>query len=462
MENTEFRGMNDGIILYILKSGDRHTDELKSIIDDLFFEIKVGTLYSVITRLKNQKYINEYRSSSDGSRRKYFTLTKSGKDYFEKEFAEKFANAPIVDERFARIIQQPVTKKEPKLAIDKRQLNFQEYVNNVSRDEFNSPIGEIDFSSVTDFDSFNVVSQPNENKPDINDNTPQNIDGDVADHTEEEPTVVDEPAVEVEEREPIVEIPVTVNNSVNPYVPLNSARDVKPPEKREIDYDSVTDTSFEYKSVLNSLFPKKNSVDFNVYKPYNENSESDTPSEDNSANETPITSSPNDFDDIYSYAERDGILIRSSSDTNRYQGSKILCNLLRFHSSIVWYAFVLIEYLLLSLFFSGAVAFSGDVFAKICILTAVVPILSIIVYLLNTRYTVKDLPRFKDVIEIALIIAISAIIIIIAVSSIIQIDYSDVSEIFYSIIVPSLIAVNIPVYYVIKYFLSRLDFYQTI
>ncbi|MBO7214662.1 MAG: hypothetical protein J6V66_04110, partial [Clostridia bacterium] len=37
MENTEkFRGKTNGIILFILLGGDRHTDELKDIIDNKF------------------------------------------------------------------------------------------------------------------------------------------------------------------------------------------------------------------------------------------------------------------------------------------------------------------------------------------------------------------------------------------------------------------------------------------
>ena len=68
--NEKFRGQTDSIILFILSKGARHADELKIIIDEYFTGVKIGTLYSIITRLKNQKLITEYRASSfDGSRR---------------------------------------------------------------------------------------------------------------------------------------------------------------------------------------------------------------------------------------------------------------------------------------------------------------------------------------------------------------------------------------------------------
>ena len=74
--NEKFRGQTDGIILFILSKGERHADELKVIIDEYFAGVKIGTLYSIIARLKTQNLISEYRASSiNGSRRKYFKLT---------------------------------------------------------------------------------------------------------------------------------------------------------------------------------------------------------------------------------------------------------------------------------------------------------------------------------------------------------------------------------------------------
>lgn len=442
MENNEFRGMNDGIILYILKSGDRHTDELKNIIDELFFEIKVGTLYSVIKRLQTQKHIDEYRSSSDGSRRKYFTLTDQGREFFETEYSSKFTNAPLVEERVARLVQQPIAKKEPKPTTDKKQSLFQEYVKNIQNDEFNSPISDDSLSKITNFDNFKIDDEP---LTQSNGYTQQN-NNDVFE----------------EVRESVVEENIEIKPSCNPYMPIyNEPKEQYEPKKREIDYDSVTDTSFEYKSVLNDLFPKKNTVEqsFNVYQPYTE----DEPEEPYTAAEYSQNSENfSNFDDIYTYAEKDGIKIKTSSDTNRYQGSRILNNLLRFHTSIIWYGLLILEYLILSLFFSGGVSFNGSFFGKVCLFATVVPIISFIVYIVDTRYTVKDLPRFKDVIEIALIISISAIIIIIALSGILEINYKSISDVYYGIIVPCLIAANIPIFIVIKYFLAKLDFYQTI
>ena len=434
MENNEFRGLNEGVILYVLKSGDRHTDEIKSIIDGTFFEIKVGTLYSIITRLKNQKYINEYRSSSDGSRRKYFALTSDGVTYFNNTYGEKFSKAPKLEVRTERVTQEQTIIKREKKQPTKKVDVYENFVKNVQNEEVASQINEIDFSKITNFDDLNVYES-------ISVETPTEI------------KTVNEVEVNVDVKQEKPE-PKKINPDIPSYTPPLEV------PKPEIDYDSVNNVNLEYKSVLNSLFPKNTATNqnFSVYQPYEEAVLQEKPIETDVKNNV----IKEDFDDIYTFAEKDGIKIKTSSDTNRYEGSKILHNLLRFHTSLVWYGLVVIEYLLLSLFMSKYVPFYSGNLGKIFILTAIIPILTLIIYVTNTRYAVKDLPRFKDVIEISLIIAISAIIIVIALSSILEIDFKNMVEVYNNLITPILLLINIPMFYVIKYFLSNLDYYQVI
>ena len=94
--NEKYRGQKDGIILFILSKGERHADELKIIIDEYFSGVKIGTLYSIIARLKTQNLISEYRASSiDGSRRKYFKLTDKGLKAFNENYSEFFVDCTV-------------------------------------------------------------------------------------------------------------------------------------------------------------------------------------------------------------------------------------------------------------------------------------------------------------------------------------------------------------------------------
>ena len=178
--------------------------------------------------------------------------------------------------------------------------------------------------------------------------------------------------------------------------------------------------------------------------------------------EISTTLNKEDFDDIYSFAEKDGIKIKTSSDTNRYEGSKLLHNLLKLHTSLIWYGLVVVEFLLLALFMSSVIPFDAGHFGMICLFAAAIPVLALVVYLLNTRHSVKDLPRFKDVIELSLIIAISAIIVTIALSSILEVDFKNISDVYYYIITPVLVIINVPLYFVVKYTLAKSEHYQTI
>ena len=85
---------------------------------------------------------------------------------------------------------------------------------------------------------------------------------------------------------------------------------------------------------LNKLFPKSNAT----YEP-----EIEQPVAEIQENTS------TDFTNVYEFSEQENIKIRTSSDTNRYQGTKILVNKLRFHSSLITLALSIIEYLILSL-----------------------------------------------------------------------------------------------------------------
>ena len=91
--NSEMlRGHIDTIILLSLVDGDRDSNEIRSDIEkksDNRYSVKQGTFYSAMKRLTKQNYIKEYRSSSsDGIRRKYYSLTEKGKRFLDKNREE--------------------------------------------------------------------------------------------------------------------------------------------------------------------------------------------------------------------------------------------------------------------------------------------------------------------------------------------------------------------------------------
>lgn len=97
------RGHINTIILRSLYDRDKYGYEIMSDIEQKShgqYSLKQPTLYSALKRLENQGYIKAYWKTdevSNGGRRKYFTLTESGKEITEKNLAEWEYSRTIID-----------------------------------------------------------------------------------------------------------------------------------------------------------------------------------------------------------------------------------------------------------------------------------------------------------------------------------------------------------------------------
>ncbi|MCL2154386.1 MAG: PadR family transcriptional regulator [Leptospirales bacterium] len=86
------RGHTDTVVLSVLLKGDSYGYKIhKSIIDKLGgeYELKEATLYSSYKRLESDGYIISYWGDETlGSRRKYYSITDSGKELFRQSKAD--------------------------------------------------------------------------------------------------------------------------------------------------------------------------------------------------------------------------------------------------------------------------------------------------------------------------------------------------------------------------------------
>jgi PadR family transcriptional regulator PadR len=82
------RGHTDTIILNILRQGDSYGYEIYKKIIKLSgnqYELKEATLYTAFRRLEQDEYIISYwGDETQGGRRKYYCITDSGKELYEK------------------------------------------------------------------------------------------------------------------------------------------------------------------------------------------------------------------------------------------------------------------------------------------------------------------------------------------------------------------------------------------
>lgn len=258
--------------------------------------------------------------------------------------------------------------------------------------------------------------------------------------------------------------------------------------------DGTTSNRREYKSILSSLFPKKeekhaateieadNSEERTErneqtryfdddYSParsetdgyYEENVSSGRyPSDDETAeiaNEKTDRrqqtyydgEGSTDFSDLYNMAKREGFKIKASYNTNKYYGDRVFVNKLNFHSSIIWYLVLFVEMLIMNLTLSQIVNWSSSAKLILVFSTAVFPVVCFVIYNINKTKTAKELASFKYVIEIALIITFQITIIILCVALFASVDFGNIIEVTSFVLIPFIFALNIPIYFMIKY-----------
>ena len=106
--------------------------------------------------------------------------------------------------------------------------------------------------------------------------------------------------------------------------------------------------------------------------------------------------------------------------------------------------------------------FKLPTFLGITLVFGLVFVVLLLTYLINPNLQVKSLPKFINVIEIALIITIATVIISFSIAAIIEIDFNSTSALFYSIILPCVISLNLPLFTIITYILSKTEHFETL
>ncbi|NQZ84093.1 MAG: helix-turn-helix transcriptional regulator [Nanoarchaeales archaeon] len=87
--NTQFKkGVLEIAVLHVLKLNDSYGYELVSNISKKI-EITEGTLYTILKRFRDDKLVETYlKESTDGPTRKYYKLTKIGKEAYKHQYME--------------------------------------------------------------------------------------------------------------------------------------------------------------------------------------------------------------------------------------------------------------------------------------------------------------------------------------------------------------------------------------
>lgn len=92
------KGSTDLLVLSVLENenmyGYQMIKEIKTKSEDLF-EFQEGTLYPILHKLEEKKYISSYWNEVSSKKRKYYAITTDGKKHYEakKEEWKKFSES---------------------------------------------------------------------------------------------------------------------------------------------------------------------------------------------------------------------------------------------------------------------------------------------------------------------------------------------------------------------------------
>jgi len=88
IENTKAqmrKGVLEYCILSILKDGEAYTSDILETLKDAKMLVVEGTIYPLLTRLKNAGLLNyRWEESTSGPPRKYYELTETGKIFLRE------------------------------------------------------------------------------------------------------------------------------------------------------------------------------------------------------------------------------------------------------------------------------------------------------------------------------------------------------------------------------------------
>lgn len=404
------RGHIDTIILYSLFEEDKFaqmiSDHVKEKSDEQY-ELNQATLYSSLKRLESLKYIKGYWKYADVGRRRYFTLTDLGRSV---------VNENLSSWNFSRAIIDKLMDNTPETVIKT------EYVDRI-----------ITVPTPTETTSVEIQPQNEETASVVSETSSNN---------NENSEILEENS------EPILSEPVLSEN-------LQSPPQTKIPEQQEINFRNILQGLIKVTAIKKE--PKKNIEE--IDKSDEEIFKSET-TEVLDFNETISSTEYNkkntnngkiDYGDLILQAAKEGYKLRVSNKELKISEGSLFVNKLNLVSSFFIYLFFLIEVLVLGLAFKGQISSTTLIVSSICAL--IFPIVMLVLFVKKPYKTSKALK--PDAIYTSLIIFFNLLLITFAINLLFNVDFGNIAIISSSFILPIAVYVDIVIYFVLRYFLSK-------
>lgn len=443
------RGHINTIILRTLYERDKYGYEIIEEIETRShgqYTLKQPTLYSALKRLESQGYINAYWKTEEvslGGRRKYYTLTDNGREIAEKNQAEWEYSRTVIDslisDRSFDFSQPAPTAVDFKILKNSTTRVHSSRADGEGEDEDAQPQQAAPVQTEQQVQPAVQPEQPVQTEQVVQ---PQQAYAEP--YTAPAPTPAPAPVPEIseEERRKLHEnylklISEPVEAPAEPSVVPN-ADDIN---TEKLIYNNRPETERDYRNLINNLFVK-------TLQP-----QADNPPPAPVQRKTERVNTVH-FEDVAAKSENDGLTV-NTSDSNENGSRRKRYNLAAnlFKSSLIVAVVMLLEFALCLIFrkeLNIAIAYPFVILALACAQTLIFGV----IHATNVVKTTTK-PASLTYLTASIVVAVILILIICVVAILLNVDFSSTADILSKIIVPSLVALNIPFFATLFCLFSR-------
>lgn len=457
------RGHINTIILRTLYERDKYGYEIIEEIEKKShgqYSLKQPTLYSALKRLETQGYINAYWKTDEvslGGRRKYYTLTDSGREITEKNQAEWEYSRTVIDNLISDRsfdFSQPaptavdfkiLKKSTSRVPVIKDESNDGEESETENKDKparDSLPEIEIKPETVTYTEQIIYVTppvMPASMEEAAAKSTRQEKDGAAVEPVKPETNPKQTSDSMDEEQRRIVHENYLklISEPVKPEQPKENTVPVADEiDTEKLIYNNKPETERDYRNLINNLFDK--TVKRTPPAPAMQNTmpQFDEPS-----------ASTVKIEDITVKAGNDGLKVNSTDYVINTRKKSYNRGATLFKCSLIVAVIMLFEFVMCLLFRSKlgvngvSLAYPFVIFA---LAGAQLLIFGVLYYTDLSKVTRK--PSTSVYLSACIIITVILIFIIFIVSILLNVNFSSAGDIFAKIIIPCLVALNIPVF----------------
>lgn len=393
------RGHIDTIILYTLIGEDKFAEQISLSIEEKSqnaYKINQATLYSALKRLENLKYLSSYQKDvAGGGRRKFFTLTESGRTCIDENLSSWSYSRAIID-KLIGCETQPVVKTEYIEKIVQVPVEKQVIVEKiVEKPVINDKNASINSSLITEK---SAVAETNEKQNDV---------------------------MEVNFRNVLNGLIQTCNENNK----KNNAENIK---LKALDKcDAVEDVgNVQEVKKLNQTINEKELSSFKR------------------------DIAEIDFSDLKIQALKEGYKLKVSSKNNTISNGTLLSNKLNLFASLSMFLIIIAEILFYSVAYKNVLEASPLVVFSIIAISMVYPIVSIFNYSKNSFLTSNKTINADSILTTAIIV-FNLLIVNFALVLLLNVDFAVVKDVILFIAIPFTVYADVFVYSLIRYYMAK-------